>query len=178
MRSFLAFPALLVTACVVANPGPVAPGGPGPAGPGGPGPVAGPVQVGPGANLQPYNGPLACTGTEDLFIENADINVNGPAVAVNGSCTLTIRNSRIVAHGAPAAVVSGSGDMVISNSYVAGQPSLIISGSGTIRATQSQIDGDMFISGSGDMELSGNLIHGRSSVTGTGDVRDGGNQWQ
>jgi hypothetical protein len=177
MRSFLAFPALLVSACVVANPGPVAPGGPGPgAGPGGP--VAGPVQVGPGANLQPYNGPLACSGTEDLVIENADINVNGPAVAVNGACTLTIRNSRIVSHGGPAAVVSGSGDIVVSNSYISGQPSLIISGSGDIRANQSQIDGDMFISGSGDLELSGNLIHGRSSVTGTGEVRDAGNQWQ
>lgn len=190
MRHSFAFSAVLplglalglasgLAACVV-NPPPQNPGQPYPGGQGGSlPPQSAPVtQVGPSGDLQPYNGEIACNGTEDLVIENADIRLQGPAVMVNGACTITIRNSRIVSSGGPALLVSGSGDINVSYSHIVGNPPLIVSGSGDINAEASQIEGDLFVSGSGDISLRGNVIRGRSSVTGSGDIHDNGNQWQ
>lgn len=185
MRTSFAFASVLglalgLSACVV-NPPPQNPGQPYPGnGQGGQQPPqGGPVgQVGPSGNLQPYNGEIACNGTEDLLIENADIRLQGPAVMVNGACTITIRNSRIVSEGGPALLVSGSGDINVSYSHIVGNPPLIVSGSGDINAQANQIEGDIFVSGSGDITLQGNLLRGRSSVTGSGDIHDNGNQWQ
>ncbi|MEZ4364416.1 MAG: hypothetical protein R3B48_29845 [Kofleriaceae bacterium] len=167
----------LFSACVVAPAQPTTPmasnGAPGPA----PAPT-GEIVAGPSGQLLPYHGPLSCDGADDLALDSVEIHLQGPGLAVNGSCDIEIRNSRIIAEGGPALIVSGSGDILVSNSYVAGQPSMIISGSGTIRAVQTEIEGDLVISGSGDLDLQGNLIRGRTTVTGSGDVRDAGNQWQ
>jgi hypothetical protein len=181
LASSVLFSSFLATACTIQTaPAPQGPA-PAPYPDNQPPPQQGgaPVgQIGFTGQLTPYNGPVQCNGSEDFAIENADINVQGPAVMVNGSCTISIRNSRVTSSGGPALLVSGSGEILISYSYVAGQPPIIVSGSGLIRAEASQIEGDVFVSGSGDVDLRGNLIRGRTSVTGTGDIQDNGNQWQ
>lgn len=167
----------LVTGCFVT---PAASQGQGPVAPVNPTPSELPMPSQPvgDSDLRPYNGPITCSGADDLSIENADINVNGPGLTVTGSCSIYLRNSRLVTHGGPAVMIAGSGDIEISQSYVAGQPSLIVSGSGTITVKQSQIDGDLIVSGSGTIEISGNAIRGRQSITGSGEILDRDNQWQ
>jgi hypothetical protein len=122
-----------------------------------------------GLAYRPWTGPLSCDGTEDLQIDGADIQVNGDGPSVRGACSITIRNSRIVASG-NALVVSGSGDIELVGSTISGATAVLISGAGSVVATQSSLSGRLVISGAGDIKLTATSRTHQPEITGAGEL--------
>ncbi len=124
------------------------------------------------------NASIVCQGSDDMLIENRNINVPGDGITVVGSCTVTLVDSQILAQGW-GLVVQGSGDIIVRNSSVNGQAGAFsISGSGDIQAVGSTFVGAMQISGTGDLTASNSNFTGKRTISGSGDYNDGGgNTW-
>jgi hypothetical protein len=102
---------------------------------------------------------VSCDETDHVVIEGRSIETAGNAIAIRGSCQVTIRNSVIVA-GGQAINAAGSARVKIENSYLAGETA------------------GFELRGKAKLTAKGSLFRGKRTILGTAQVVDlGGNSW-
>src|SRR5262249_50784874 len=62
---------------------------------------------------------VTCSGTQNITLNGADIQVNGAAVTVSGNCNVTINNSMIWG-GTAGIVIHDQGHVIVNGSTVGG----------------------------------------------------------
>lgn len=127
-----------------------------------------------------FDGPFTCGGSEDLEISGKTISTDFDAIVVSGACNLRIIDCNL--SGTNGVVVTGSGDVFISNSDImASEFALVVQGAGDIHIAGSRVNGasgSMHITGSGDVRGDTTEFTGAKVIEGSGDFSDGGrNTW-
>ncbi len=130
------------------------------------------------ATQKKARGAVVCNLTDDVFVKDRSISVEGIALEVKGSCDVIVRDS-VVASESTAARVSGSGDIALHDTQVTAKKVAIeVRGSGDVVLDGAAISGPIAIriSGTGDVVAKNSTIEGEIVIAGTGEFEDrGGN---
>lgn len=119
--------------------------------------------------------PIMCERNEQMTLDGVLIETADVAVTAGASCTLTIKNSKIVSTKNFAITPGGSSKVTLENVEVNGKFASISSGgSANVTVTSSTLRGPLTVGGNATLTLSTSHVHGGRSVTKSATFVDGG----